>query len=171
MNHADRHDLDKLARWRDGFVAAEASGFPVYATFLVTGEDRESHDIFRRFRTDFEALGAEYSNLIIFGQHGTSTTMTALLVEFGLSAENAPLLALSTGPMPDAMMILELPKGNSDGPLDDSEPWGRVLARIDAAARGGAGLDLSGITELVPRPLHTGQLTDAAERVLAAMSS
>ena len=170
MSHADRHDLDKLARWRDGFVAAEASGFSVYATFLVTGEDRESHDIFRRFRTDFEEWGAEYSNLIIFGQHGTSTTMAALLAELGLSAANAPLLALSAATGPDAMMVLELPKGNADGPLDDSEPWGRVLARI-AAARGGAGLDLSGITELVPRQLHTGQLPDAAERVLAALGS
>ena len=83
MSHADRHDLDKLARWRDGLSEAEESVFPVLAAFLVTGENREAHDIFRRYRSKFEELAAGFSSLVIFGQHGTSTTMTTMLPNWG----------------------------------------------------------------------------------------
>ena len=176
MNHADSHDLDKLARWREGFAEAEESGFPVYAVFLVTGEHRESHDIFRRYRTDFEALGAGFSNLVIFGQHGTSTTATSLLAELGLPAEKMPVLALSASTASDSMFTIELPKGELPkgtvaGLPDDSGPWGQTLARIGDAAQRGTGLDWGGLKELVPLTLGGGSLAEVVERALSVLKN
>ena len=73
-SHADNHDLDKLARWYRGLSSGESGQFPVYAVFLVTSSDSAAHDIFRRFRSSFEAHGAGFDHLVIFGQHGVSST-------------------------------------------------------------------------------------------------
>ena len=171
MKYADRHDLDKLARWQDGFAEAEESGFPVYAVFLVTGEHREAHDIFRRYRTDFEALGAGFSNLVIFGQHGTSTTVTSMLAELGLPAEKVPVLALSASTASDSMFTIELPKGTVAGLPDDSGPWGQALTRIGDAAQRRTGLDWGGFKELVPLTLGGGSLADVVEKALSVLKS
>ena len=47
---ADRHDLDKLRRWRTDMETSGGAVFPVYAVFLVSEVDRAAHDVFRAFR-------------------------------------------------------------------------------------------------------------------------
>ena len=174
MSHADRHDLEKLARWRDGLAVAGESGFPVFAAFLVTGEDRASHDIFRRYRSAFEEMAAGFSSLVIFGQHGASTTMAAMLAELGLTMEQVPALALlpNTGALnanTDEAFTLTLSKGNADGELDDAEPWGQALDCIGRAARDNAAPDFGGVAGVVQRRLESGGLTPAIERALASL--
>ena len=64
MSHADRHDLDKLARWKsdlDGPEGKGAAGLPYCAIFLVGPDHRASHDIFRRYRSAFEDTGRRLS--------------------------------------------------------------------------------------------------------------
>ena len=60
--HADRHDLDKLGRWKAGLDgAADSAPFPVGAIFLVGPQDRAAHDVFRRYRSIFEELGGGFA--------------------------------------------------------------------------------------------------------------
>ena len=118
MSHADRHDLDKLARWKEGLDSADAGSevFPVCAIFLVSPEDRASHDIFRRYRSAFEELGGGFHHLVIFGQHGVSTTQVAFLAEVGLEQASVPLLAIAPmGNVAGNVVCVELPKGDRDG--------------------------------------------------------
>ena len=131
LSHADRHDLDKLARWKADLVSSGekgGEGLPYCAIFLVGPEHRASHDIFRRYRSAFEELGGGFHNLVIFGQHGVSTTQAAFLGELGLEQGSVPVLAiarLSSGT--DAVRCFELPKGDYDGELDDAQTWGAAL--------------------------------------------
>ena len=147
MSHADRHDLDKLARWKeglDGVAGAERASFPVCAIFLVSPEDRAAHDIFRRYRSVFEELGAGFHHLVIFGQHGISTTQVAFLGEVGSEQTSVPLLAIApTAEGSGTVSFIELPKGDRDGELDDSQTWGTVLRAVQeaASARSISGLD------------------------------
>ena len=95
LSHADSHDLDKLARWKAGLDAAPddgAAAFPACAIFLVSSEDRASHDIFRAYRSAFEELGGGFHHLVIFGQHGISTTQVAFLGRGGYGAEERPAI-------------------------------------------------------------------------------
>ena len=73
----DSHDFGKLTRWHEGLVSESGSSFPACALFLASGEDNRAHDIFRVYRSAFEELGAGFHDLVIFGQHGTSTTCAA----------------------------------------------------------------------------------------------
>ena len=144
--HADRHDLDKLGRWKLGLdAAADSAPFPVCAIFLVGPQDRVAHDIFRRYRSAFEELGGGFHHLVIFGQHGRSATLSEFLCQLGTSLDDVPLLALAPMDGGDAGRVvrLPLPKGDTDGDLDDSQPWGTALARIRAAASGAGPLSLS----------------------------
>jgi hypothetical protein len=99
-NPADAHDLDKLARWRRSLSEDGCCGYPVSAIFLVSERDRAAHGIFRRFRSSFEALGAAFHHLVIFGQHGASSTVRGLSKELGLDPESLPSLVLYAGPSP-----------------------------------------------------------------------
>ena len=81
----DNHDLDKLTRWHEGLISKTDGGFPVCAVFFTSGEDRRAHDIFRVYRTAFEELGAGFHDLVIFGQHGVSSTSVAMVPGLGLS--------------------------------------------------------------------------------------
>ena len=168
-SHADRHDLDKLAQWRDGLASAAKSGFPVFAVFLVTLDDRASHDIFRRYRSAFEDLGAGFSSLVIFGQHGVSSTMKAMLAELGLTMEQVPVLALITGATSNEAWALPLQRGNPDGELDESALWGQALARIGRAAPGKMPLDLDGVAGIGWRSLRGGDLSSSIQKVLSSL--
>ena len=186
-SHADRHDLDKLAQWRDGLAAAAESGFPVFAVFLVTLEDRASHDIFRRYRSAFEDLGAGFSSLVIFGQHGVSSTMRAMLAELGLTMEQVPVLALIAGATSNwawngawnGAWVLPLQRGNPDGGLPDgglpdgelenSALWAQALARIGRAAPGKMPLDLGGVAGIERRQLRGGDLSSSIQKVLSSL--
>ena len=177
MSHADRHDLDKLARWKEGLDSAAdgaSASFPVCAIFLVSPEDRASHDIFRRYRSAFEELGGGFHHLVIFGQHGVSTTQVAFLTEVGMQQQSVPLLALA--PMSDAsedtgsVYCLELPKGDRDGNLDDSQTWGTALEVIHTAASRQESLSLEGVAGVIGRSLCRGSLQATVDSLLRELN-
>ena len=153
---ADTHDLDKLDRWRKGLEEAEAGAFPAIAIFLVSEAHRLSHDIFREYRTSFETRGAEFHHLVIFGQHGISTTVTGFLRQACLDLDCLPSLALVTGP--EAMQAHLVPLPTGEGPDTDPSPaqeqetvapWRVTLDRLESAAdTGSAEVDYSGISGL-----------------------
>lgn len=162
-SHADKHDLDKLARWQRGLslnppnppLQREARGdFPVYAVFLVSAADLPAHGIFREFRTRFEAWSAGFDHLVIFGQHGLSSTVHGLLSGFGLPLESVPALVLFSSPLACQAYALPLPAaglGESTGgapqvPTEEDEPWRQTLTLVEAALeRGEQALDLASL--------------------------
>ena len=170
LSHADRHDLDKLARWKAGLDAADESGdssFPACAIFLVTGEDRASHDIFRRYRSAFEELGGGFHHLVIFGQHGVSTTQTAFLGQLGLDPQNVPVVAIaSMAGGPGTVYTIELPKGDRDGDLDQSPAWGAAIRAVQAASSDKRELSLGDVDGLEARRLRSGSLAGTVNEVL-----
>ena len=174
LSHADRHDLDKLARWKAGLDAAAESGgssFPACAIFLVTGEDRASHDIFRRYRSAFEELGGGFHHLVIFGQHGVSTTQRAFLAEVGLDQGSVPLLVIA--PMSadsNAAYCIELQKGDPVEDLDDSQSWCAALKSIRAEASGQSSLSLHNVDGVRCAGFLRGSLADTVGRVFAELS-
>lgn len=174
LSHADSHDLDKLARWKAGLDTAGASGdstFPACAIFLVTGEDRASHDIFRRYRSAFEDLGGGFHHLVIFGQHGVSTTQQAFVEQVGRGQESVPmLLVVPMDAGTSTVYAIELPKGDRDGELDETQTWGAALAAVRAAASTGAPISLDGIDGISARVLPGGSLTGTVDRALADLS-
>ena len=177
LSHADRHDLDKLARWKAGLDSAAdnaSAAFPVCAIFLVGPEDRQSHDIFRRYRSVFEELGGGFHHLVIFGQHGVSATQVAFLAEVGMEQESVPVLALA--PMSNAaedtgsVYCLELPKGERNGELDDSQSWGAALGAVRVAAAGSRVPSFDGVTGVVAGTLRRGALAESVEGVLQELN-
>lgn len=169
LSHADRHDLDKLGRWRDGLESASGEGgetFPACAIFLVSPEDRASHDIFREYRSAFEELGGGFHHLVIFGQHGISSTQVAFLGEVCQSSDSVPLLAVaSLSGGSDPVICFELPKGDRDGDLDATQTWGIALESVRSAILGGAGLALGEIQGARIAPFRSGSLSEAVESV------
>ena len=165
MSHADRHDLDKLARWKEGLDSAAdiaSAAFPVCAIFLVSPEDRASHDIFRRYRSAFEELGGGFHHLVIFGQHGVSTTQVAFLAEVGMEQASVPLLAIAPmGNETGNVFCLELPKGE----LDDSETWGTALERVRVAATEDSPLVLDGVKGVKAGLFRRGALSETVAAV------
>ena len=174
MSHADHHDLDKLARWKTGLDAAGESGsssFPACAIFLVTAEDRASHDIFRRYRSAFEELGGGFHHLVIFGQHGVSTTQQAFLAEVGLDQGSVPLLAVV--PMSEdstTVYCVELQKGDPVGDLDESQSWGAALGAVGASAARLSSLSLADVEGVRSSGFRRGSLTDTVGGILAELS-
>lgn len=174
MSHADRHDLDKLTRWKAGLDAAGESGsssFPACAIFLVTGEDRASHDIFRRYRSAFEELGGGFHHLVIFGQHGVSTTQQAFLAEVGLDQSSVPLLvAVPMSQESNSVYCMELQKGDPLGDLDEFQPWSAVLRSIRAAASGQSSLSLDNVDGVRSGGFRGGSLSDTVDRLSTELS-
>ena len=137
---ADIHDLDKLRRWQKDLEDSTAEAPPVFAIFLVGGEDRIAHDVVRAFRTGFEERNLGFAHLVIFGQHGVSQTATNLRNWFGLKAETSPQLVLYSGEG-NRPHILSLPSGE----VDESEngvqaDWHKALDQaIEVVESGSAG--------------------------------
>ena len=179
-SHADNHDRDKLSRWRGDLTSGDDSTFPVYAVFLVTPEDRPAHDIFRAYRGSFEERGAGFQHLMIFGQHGVSTTVKGLLAELGLGLDSLPLLGLFPGPPSDAIHTIGLRQGDyRPGESGDSKaldgPWMDVLGFLEQAAEeaadgGGEALNLNREGNLKPLSLGAGAMGGIVERVLGSVS-
>jgi hypothetical protein len=175
-SHADNHDRDKLSRWRGDLTSGDASTFPVYAVFLVTPEDRAAHDIFRAYRGSFEQRGAGFQHLMIFGQHGVSTTVKGLLAELGLGLDSLPLLGLFPGPPSDAIHTIGLRQGDyGSGESGDAKalngPWMDVLGFLEQAADGGGeALNLNLEGNLKPLSLGAGAMGQIVERVLGSVS-
>ena len=132
---ADQHDLDKLKRWRQS-LGDSAGEFPVYAVFLVSETDQIAHDIFRTFRKSFEERNAGFECLVIFGQHGVSEVVYALLAEFGLTAGSLPSLLLLIGPQNTKSYTLALHPGaaQSDSPGCFLDPPEKLLTQVEKVA-------------------------------------
>ncbi len=168
--HANGHDLDKLSRWQAGLSKQqEQEGtFPVIALFLVSADDQNAHNIFRCYRSTFGDLKAEFDNLIIFGQHGASTTMSSFLSELNLELDRVPVMALATGTNATEVLTLDLPKGSvaSEG----TGPWNKALELITEAANSGSALDPSRLEGASAESLAGGSLSSSVDRVLASVS-
>jgi hypothetical protein len=134
--------------------------------FLASGEDNRAHDIFRVYRTAFEELGAGFHDLVIFGQHGMSTTCSALIPGLGLPGLQTPALVLiSSGESGLVFHTAGLPAGalaEGESEEDDCEiPWRRALESIKQAVAGETELSLDGVNGL--------NRTDRSQRALAVI--
>jgi hypothetical protein len=152
---ADSHDLDKLTRWHDGLTSETGRNFPVCALFLASGEDTRAHDIFRIYRTAFEDLGGGFHDLVIFGQHGVSSTSTALVPGLGLAGLRIPALVLITREGPPSCYSAHLPSvALADGESEDqgeTVSWKKALEIIVAAVGEGSSPSLDGVSGLEHR--------------------
>ncbi len=132
-SRADGHDLDKLERWRSA-LRDGVGAFPVHALFLVTEADAAAHRAFRGFRSSFEARAASFQHLVIFGQHGVSTTAAVLARELGTECPPPPVLVLFYGSSPSTAYIIPLPESDAA----DGSAWTPVLSAVEARVDGGA---------------------------------
>ena len=138
-SHAENHDRDKLGRWHKDLVSGKPGNFPAYAVFLVSHEDRAAHDVFRAFRSSFEARGAGFEHLVIFGQHGVSSALMGLLSRFGLANEEVPTLALFSNPQAEAVHTVALAPGEPDETTSvpaPPDPWQAILGHVERTADG-----------------------------------
>ena len=126
-SHADTHDLDKLKRWQRELEAIMPDAPAVYAIFLLSEVDTEAHAIFRAFRDSFEERNAGLAHLVIFGQHGVSTTVRALQPELSLAENMLPALVIFGGDTEDGEYItadtIALPRGGPDNPELQQAYW------------------------------------------------
>jgi hypothetical protein len=160
-NRADQHDLDKLDRWQKALAEPRTNSFPVYAVFLVSEADQAAHDIFRAFRNSFEQRDAGFGNLVIFGQHGVSSMVHALLSRLTLAQDSIPILALFTSPYDSPVYILPLPPGGASNPNTGklSDMPLELLARVEKFAdQVDKAFDDSGLTALRRIPLPASDL-------------
>ncbi len=174
-HHYDEHDHDKLLRWRDDLKGAAigGDGFPAMALFLVKPQATGSHEIFRRYRAEFEQRDASFANLVIFGMHGVSTTVKGLLEQAGLAEDDLPVMMLAPAADPSAVIAVRLPSGesleggddpNGDGTCDYLAPWQDALDRI-RITKDGRILRLMGVQG---RKLNGPDLREVAGAALVA---
>lgn len=170
---ADRHDLDKLTRWKTALDAApnNPDPFPACAIFLVSPQDHAAHNIFRQYRAAFEELGANFHHLIIFGQHGISTTATAFLTELGMEQTSIPQLAIV--PLPEATRVyhIPLPQGDQTGESDDSQSCHEILTLIRAAVTAQSPLTLAAPTGAHPGAFRNNSLTGAVNAAMRKLDA
>lgn len=177
-HHYDEHDHDKLLRWRDDLQANSIvdGEFPAMALFLVKPQAAGSHEIFRRFRTEFEQRDASFAHLVIFGMHGVSTTVRSLLDQTGLTESDLPVMMLAPAAEPASVVAVQLPAGesleggddpNGDGTCDYLAPWQDVLDRIRITRRGRP-LRLMGVQG---RKLDGPDLRNLPEATLATVAA
>ena len=169
----DSHDLDKLNRWHEGLKLESGEsdgGFPVCALFLASGEDRRAHDIFRVYRTAFEGLGADFHDLVIFGQHGLSSTCSALKTGLGLSSLQTPSLVLIS--VTDGGLVFHttgLPAGAlAPGKQEEDSgevPWKMALEAIKRSVEEGSELSLNGVKGLERSDFSGGSLSETVAKV------
>ncbi len=139
------------------------------AVFLTSGEDRRAHDIFRVYRTAFEELNAGFHDLVIFGQHGMSSTCTALIPGLGLTGLQTPSLVLISGNDGLVLHTTGLPAGalaegqsEEDG---DEVPWRSALEAIKQSVGNASNLAMDGVVGLEREVVPGGNLAEAVGRV------
>ena len=184
-SQADRHDLDKLSRWhRDltAYATSEAQGrSPVFALFLVTSEDLDAHAVFRQFRSSFEQRGAGFEHLIIFGQHGMSSTVLRLMIELDLPQEKLPIMGMFSGSSTATIHILSLSKGSISGRHGESrrpgaesgadQSWREALNWLEAGLDGeGKDLDLAAVPGTYAISLRNNSVNELVAQVFQALS-
>ena len=167
-SRADTHDLDKLNRWYASLSASHTGEFPVHALFLVTEADKYSHHIFRKFRSSFETLGSQYHHLMIFGQHGPSTTVTEFLTELALSEDCLSVLVLFRETSSDTVYVLPL-TGESGEDADHGSQ--EVLNAVETSVKLGAQRQgIASLNVLTSYQLSSGSILDIVGRVLSRLS-
>ena len=168
---ADQHDLDKLARWHQDLSGGHPDQFPLYCVFLVSPDDLGSHQVFRRFRSSFEDRATGFQHLVIFGQHGISATLKALLAEFGLTLEQVPVLVLVEAAAVSTVHAMVLAQGDEAGKVVEQEPWQTVLSLVEGVVdRGEKAVELASMVEVKSNPMGGGPLPEVVARVLARLS-
>jgi hypothetical protein len=165
-SRADGHDLDKLERWRSGL--GSGGELPVHAVFLVSEADTLAHGAFRALRSSFEARGASFQHLVIFGQHGVSTTAAALARELGAPGPPPPVLALLYGSRPSRGYVLTLPPGHESDGWEWTPALLAVEAWIDGAAEGLDAAVLPGARRTETRHATVAGLVEGVASRLAA---
>ena len=172
---SDSHDLDKLTRWRIGLESPSGAGFPVCGLFLASGDDNRAHDIFRIYRTAFEELGAGFHDLVIFGQHGISSTCAALITGLGLSNLQVPSLVLISGGESLVLHTTSLPAGKllvGQSEENRSEtPWRSALETIRQAVEKSVYLSLDDVEGLERIEFSGGTLSGTVGRVKKQVES
>ena len=171
ISHADSHDLDKLKRWYEGLSSGGSGRFPVHAVLLVSPEDTASHDIFRAFRSSFETRAAPFQHLVIFGQHGVSSTVRRMLPELGLQRESLPVLVLFGEASATTFHSLPLPGGTTGAGEGATCPWMEVLGQVEGAVDDGeVTLDLASLPGHTNHQLHKGRMAELVGRVLESLT-
>ncbi len=172
----DSHDLDKLTRWHEGLMSASGQGFPVCALFLASGEDNRAHDIFRVYRTAFEEMRAGFHDLVIFGQHGMSTTCAALIPGLGFSSLQTPALVLIISRETGLVFhTTGLPGGAlADGEIEEDNsgiPWRNALEAIKQAVDGASALSLDGVNGFERKEIPGGILVKTVGKVMVQVEA
>ena len=148
----------------------DPEGFPAMALFLVKPQATGSHEIFRRYRTEFENRDASFAHLVVFGMHGISTTVRSLLEQVGLSESDLPVMMLAPSADPCAVAAVRLPSGesieggddpNGGGTCDYLAAWQDVLDRI-SITRPGRPLRLMGVQGQKLNSVDLRELASAA---------
>ena len=169
-SHADNHDRDKLDRWRQGLEQDEPGSFPVCAVFLVSENDRNAHDSFRKFRDSFETRNAGFHHVVIFGQHGVSTTVRALLAELGLPPDHLPCLVVAAGAEGKEAAVFQLPSGNqpAESIQNEAPTPETLLKQVESVIDGGDRKPrLGGMAGGVTRDLGGRTLAQLADSLAA----
>lgn len=169
-SHADSHDRDKLDRWRQGLEQDEPGSFPVCAVFLVSEKDQNAHDIFRKFRDSFETRNAGFHHLVIFGQHGVSTTVGALLAELNLPLGHLPCLVMAPLAGGEGVKVFQLPSGKGpETSIGNDAPTPETLLRqVESVIDGSEGkLRLEDMAGGITRDLGGLTLAKLAASLLA----
>ena len=165
----DSHDLGKLTRWYEGLLSDTKDSFPVCALFLASVGDRRAHNIFRIYRSAFEELEAGFHDLVIFGQHGTSTTCNALIPYLGLSSLEIPSLILICGGEELVLHTTNLPWGELAGERTEEDgdgvPWRQALELIKESVVKGSVLALDEVKGLKRVDIPGGTVTDTVGAV------
>ena len=176
-SHADGHDRDKLERWRQGLEDDEPGAFPICAIFLVSESDQRAHDSFRKFRDSFESRKARFHHVVIFGQHGVSTTVRALLADLSLPPEHLPCLLMAAGAEAKEAMVFKLPAGNEPEPSNPSESptrealLGQVESLIDRDTEMDGRAPLGDLANLALGALDGGATRDLGGRTLVQVAA
>lgn len=177
-HHFDEHDHDKLVRWQTDLHATpiDPEGFPAVALFLVKPQATGAHEIFRRYRTEFEKRDASFAHLVVFGMHGISATVRGLLNQAALSEDDLPVLMLAPSVDPCAVTAVRLPSGesiegaddpNGGGTCDYLAAWQDVLDRI-SITKSGRPLRLMGVQGQKLDGVDLRELAGAALEAAAA---
>ena len=108
---------------------------------------------------------------MIFGQHGISSTLRALLPEFGLTMQQVPILALLTTPSVSKVHTMALAKGAEPGQEEEEEPWQTVLSLVEGVADSGEkAMELDSLADVITHHLDNGSLPELVARVHARLS-
>ena len=137
----DQHDLEKLVKWCDSLSQEVSNPLAVYAMFRISPESEAAQEVFRRFRSSFEARQTPFHHLIQFGRHGASATVLGLSQGLTPDVNKLPALVLFASPSAPDVLVLPLSRGTGE----EHGPWEQVLSCLESVMDGGAGqVDLAG---------------------------